>query len=59
VSPANTVVTRNLPRGISFTGVDTTTFFAWGLTESASIGLQQGARVSVVRMTSGGEVEHD
>jgi len=56
---SSTVVTRTLPSGVTFAGVDSTTFYAWGLTEPAVITLQQRDRTRVVRMSASGQVTHD
>lgn len=59
LSPARTVLTRTLESGVTFAAHDTTTFFAWGLTESAVLTLQKDGHSRIVRMNSTGEVTRD
>ena len=59
VSPASTVLTRTLQSGVTFAGLDTTTFYAWGLTESTVLTLQKGDQSRILRMNSTGQVTRD
>lgn len=59
LSPTTTVLRRMMPAGVAMTGVDTTTFFAWGLSEPAVISLSQGDHNATVRLTAAGRVSHD
>jgi prepilin-type N-terminal cleavage/methylation domain-containing protein len=59
LAPSSTVLQRRLPSRVAFAAADSTTFFAWGLTEPAVIVLRSGTRAATVRMTSGGQVTHD
>jgi prepilin-type N-terminal cleavage/methylation domain-containing protein len=59
VSPSATVLRRELPRNVSFTAVDSTRFFAWGLTQPASITLRQRDQTRLVTLGAGGQVLHD
>jgi prepilin-type N-terminal cleavage/methylation domain-containing protein len=59
LSPSQTVISRILPKDVVFPAPDSTTFFAWGLTEPAAITLQQPGHSTIVRMSSGGQVSHD
>ena len=59
LSPTTTVLTRSLPRGVTFGHADTASFFAWGLTETMTITLNRPHGSTIVRTTSGGQVTHD
>ncbi len=59
VSPNATVLSRAMPSGISFTAADSSTFFAWGLTQPATITLQHRGKTRRVWMTASGRVTHD
>lgn len=59
LSPPATVLTRALPRGVGCTAPDTTTFFAWGLTEAATITVADDDRANTVRLLATGSVSHD
>lgn len=59
LAPTTTVLRRMMPTGVALTGVDTTTFFPWGLSEPAVITLNQGERTATVRLTAAGRVTHD
>ena len=59
VSSSEVVLRRKLPRGVAFTAPDTTTFFAWGLTEPATLTITDERRTSTVRLLATGSVSHD
>jgi prepilin-type N-terminal cleavage/methylation domain-containing protein len=59
VAPTTTVLTRTMPRGVTLTAAGTTTFYSWGLTQPASITLQQGGHSSVVQLSASGRVSRD
>ena len=59
LSPTATVLTRIMPSDVRFSSADSTTFYPWGLTEPAAVTIRQGARTTVVRLTSAGQVSHD
>lgn len=59
VSPAKTVRTRELPRGVACAATDTATFYPWGLTESITITVSDSRRSDVLRLSSNGSVSHD
>jgi prepilin-type N-terminal cleavage/methylation domain-containing protein len=59
LSPAATVLRRTMPRGITFEAADTTTFFAWGLTEAATFTLRARDRSRLVLLASSGQVTRD
>ncbi|MEQ1831635.1 MAG: GspH/FimT family pseudopilin [Candidatus Eisenbacteria bacterium] len=59
VSPASTVLTRTLDHGVHFAASDTMTFFAYGLTESATLTLLKDDCSRLVRMNSTGQVTRD
>jgi prepilin-type N-terminal cleavage/methylation domain-containing protein len=59
LSPAQTILTRRLPRGIGLAHRDTASFYPWGLTETMTITLRQGTHNSIVRTASNGQVSHD
>jgi hypothetical protein len=53
------VLTRTLQSGVTFAALDTTTFYAWGLTESSVLTLQKDGHSRIVRMNSTGQVTRD
>ena len=59
LSPATTVLTRQLPTGVTIAARDTASFFAWGLTETMAITLRQDSTTKVVRTTASGQVTCD
>ena len=59
VSPPATIRTRVIPRGVSFAGPDSARFFAWGLTEPATITVSDHDHSNVVRLSANGSVSHD
>jgi prepilin-type N-terminal cleavage/methylation domain-containing protein len=59
LSPAATVRTRALPRGVACAASDTATFFPWGLTTPTTITVSGNGRSNVVRLTANGSVSHD
>ncbi len=59
VSPARTILTRTLDHGVHFAARDTMTFFAYGLTESATLTLQKDDCSRIVRMNATGQVTRD
>lgn len=59
LSPPEVVLRRELPRGVAFGAPDTATFFAWGLTEPATITVADAGRTRVVRLLANGSVSHD
>jgi prepilin-type N-terminal cleavage/methylation domain-containing protein len=59
LSPPATVLTRQLPRGVACTAPDTTTFFAWGLTQAATITVADEDHSNTVRLLATGSVTHD
>lgn len=59
LTPRATVLKRALPRGVSFTAPDSATFFAWGLTEAATIRVGDAGRSSTVRLLATGSVSND
>lgn len=54
-----TVLTRQLPSGITCSAPDTAKFFAWGLTEAATITVTDSQRSKTVQMLATGSVSHD
>lgn len=56
VSSATTLRARTLPRGIQFSGPDTLTFFAWGLTDPADLTLSGAERSRIVHLAANGSV---
>jgi prepilin-type N-terminal cleavage/methylation domain-containing protein len=59
VSQPITVLTRPLPSGVTCSAPDTATFFAWGLTEAATITMTDSHRSNTVRLLATGSVSHD
>lgn len=59
LNPTTLVLSREMPQQVTFSAVDSTAFFAWGLTQPAAITMQMGSRTAVVRMTAAGQVTHD
>lgn len=59
LSPASTVLSRTLPSGVTITSAGSTTFYSWGLTQPATITLQQGDKSRVVSLSAGGRVTRD
>lgn len=59
LAPASTVLSRTLQSGVTFAALDTTTFYAWGLTESSVLTLQKDGHSRIVRMNSTGQVTRD
>jgi prepilin-type N-terminal cleavage/methylation domain-containing protein len=59
VSPAASVRSRTLPRGVTFTASDTTMFYPWGLTDAVTLQLAGREGTSVVRIASNGNVTRD
>ena len=54
-----TVLTRQLPPGITCSAPDTAKFFAWGLTEAATITVTNSNRSKTVQLLATGSVSHD
>lgn len=59
VSPAATIRTREMPRGVACAATDTATFYPWGLTESVTITISDHTQADVVRLSANGSVTHD
>lgn len=59
VSPPSPVLRRAMPQGVQCSAPDTATFFAWGLTEAATITVADDGRSSTVRLLATGSVSHD
>jgi prepilin-type N-terminal cleavage/methylation domain-containing protein len=59
LSPVRTVLSRTLPSGVTIAHSDTASFYAWGLTETMVITLNQGSTSKVIRTTAGGQVTCD
>ena len=59
LSPFATVRSRSLPRGVACVAPDTARFYAWGLTEPATITISDHGRSSVVRLLTTGSASHD
>jgi len=59
LSPAATIRTRTLPRGVTFTASDTAVFYAWGLTDPITIELDNGRNKNVLRLSANGSVARD
>lgn len=59
LSPDSLVLRRTLPRGVTLATTDTTTFYAWGLTEASTLTLLQRDHSTIVRLSSGGQVTRD
>jgi prepilin-type N-terminal cleavage/methylation domain-containing protein len=59
VSQPTTVLTRQLPPGITCSAPDSAKFFAWGLTEAATITVTDSYRSKTVQMLATGSVSHD
>ena len=54
-----TVLTRQLPSGVTCSAPDTAKFFAWGLTQAATITVTNSQRTRTVQMLATGSVSHD
>lgn len=59
LTPPEIVLTRRLPDGVSCAAPDTASFFAWGLTEAATITLSNQARSNTLHLLATGSVSHD
>ncbi len=59
VSPAATIRTRVLPRGVTIAATDTANFYGWGLTDAVSMTLSAGGQSRIVRLTTSGSVARD
>ena len=59
LSPAGTIRTRTLPRGVAFSAPDTATFFAWGLTDPVTVTMANRDRSKRIRLAANGQVSHD
>ena len=59
LSPLATVRSRSLPRGVACVAPDTARFYAWGLTEPATITISDHNHSNVVRLLTTGSVSHD
>lgn len=59
VSPPATVRARDLPQGVACAAPDTAVFYAWGLTEPATITVSDHDCSKVVRLSANGSVSHD
>jgi type IV fimbrial biogenesis protein FimT len=57
VSPATTLLTRTMPRGVSCASTDTATFYAWGLTDPVTVTLSDQHDTSTVRLSSNGRIQ--
>ena len=57
LSPATTLLTRDLPRGVNCASTDTATFYAWGLTDPVTVTLADQHDTSTVRLSSNGRVQ--
>jgi prepilin-type N-terminal cleavage/methylation domain-containing protein len=56
VSPLVTVLTRQLPAGVSVAATDTATFFAWGLTDPITVTMTQGSKTRVAHLAVNGRI---
>jgi prepilin-type N-terminal cleavage/methylation domain-containing protein len=59
LSPLTTVRSRSFPREVACVAPDTARFYAWGLTEPATITISDHNRSNVVRLLTTGSVSHD
>jgi len=59
LSQPMTVLTRQLPPGITCSAPDSAKFFAWGLTEAATITVTNSNRSKTVQLLATGSVSHD
>lgn len=59
VSPAAVVRVRTLPRGVTLNSSGTATFYAWGLTQPASITVSDHRSSNVVQLAANGSVSHE
>lgn len=59
VSPAKTIRSRTLPRGVTIAATDTATFYAWGLTDAVTLQLNAGNNTRVLRVAPNGSVAND
>lgn len=59
VSPASTIRTRALPRGVAVASTDTATFYPWGLTKPVVYTMTAASSYTVLRLGANGSVSHD
>lgn len=59
VSPPTVVRTRTLPRGVTFGSSSTATFYAWGLTQPATITVADHKSSNTVRLAANGSVSNE
>jgi len=59
LSPAATIRTRSLPRGVTCTATDSAKFYPWGLSAPMTATMAGPGRTNVVRLLANGSVSHD
>jgi len=58
VTPASTVLTRQLPLGTTCAATDTATFYPWGLADSVTVTMTNSGHSSVLKVSANGRVTH-
>lgn len=59
VSPSAVLLTRELPDDVTATASDTVSFYAWGLTDAATILVCNAHDSTTIRLTATGSVSRD
>ncbi|HTO89890.1 MAG TPA: GspH/FimT family pseudopilin [Candidatus Sulfotelmatobacter sp.] len=59
LNPTTTLLTREMPNGVSCSASDTATFYPWGLTDPVSVTVSDSHDSSVVQIASNGRVVRD
>jgi prepilin-type N-terminal cleavage/methylation domain-containing protein len=59
VSPAATILTREMPKGVACAASDTATFYAWGLSDPVMIRMADASHADTLRVAANGSISHD
>jgi prepilin-type N-terminal cleavage/methylation domain-containing protein len=58
VTPASTLLTRQLPLGTTCAATDTATFYPWGLADSIQVTVTNSGHTSILKVGANGRVTH-